>query len=377
MRKGRHVLFVEQEVLCYNVGWMVRIMNTELRKVNEQKINMEDIRWAAKLIQQKELVAFPTETVYGLGANGLEPDAAAKIYAAKGRPSDNPLILHIASKDQLIPLVAEIPEMAKKAMDAFWPGPMTMIFKKSDIVPMTTTGGLETVAIRMPNHPIALALIKESGCPIAAPSANTSGRPSPTKAEHVYEDMKGKIPCILDGGMVGIGIESTIVDFTGTNPMILRPGFITKQMLEEVVGVPVLIDPVVLDGKKAATKAPKAPGMKYKHYAPKADMILVSGESKRVIAYINEQVEKAQSEGKRVGVIGTDETVLEYRADVVKSIGRKESDDTIAHYLYDVLRQFDHEEIDVIFSEVFESGENGFAIMNRLSKAAGYDRIEV
>ncbi|MDO4941932.1 MAG: L-threonylcarbamoyladenylate synthase [Lachnospiraceae bacterium] len=352
-------------------------MNTQIIKIDQQNIDKEAIKEASRWIQKKELVAFPTETVYGLGADGLDPEASAKIYAAKGRPSDNPLILHISDIEQLTPLVREIPNAAVKAMRAFWPGPMTMILNKSDIVPFETTGGLSTVAVRMPNHPIALALISESGCPIAAPSANASGRPSPTRAEHVYEDMNGKIPCILDGGMVGIGIESTIIDFSGDTPMILRPGFITKERLEEVIGEPVGIDPAVLNMKKMDGIAPKAPGMKYRHYAPKAKMILVSGREQSVISYINEKTEEAHRDHKKVGVIGTDETIPMYKADVVLSIGTSSSDRTIAHFLYDVLRTFDHEEVDMIYSQVFESGEHGFAIMNRLMKAAGYDRVEV
>ncbi|MEE1312263.1 MAG: L-threonylcarbamoyladenylate synthase [Lachnospiraceae bacterium] len=352
-------------------------MYTKLLKMNQENIDTTAIAEAAKWIKQNELVAFPTETVYGLGANGLEPDAAAKIYAAKGRPSDNPLILHIADMKNLIPLAEEIPETAWKAAKAFWPGPLTIILKKSAIVPVGTTGGLSTVAIRMPNHPIALALIRESGCPIAAPSANTSGRPSPTKAEHVFEDMNGKIPCILDGGMVGIGIESTIVDFSSERPMILRPGFITPKMLEEVLGIEIGIDPAVTGSPKGKEIVPKAPGMKYKHYAPKAPLFLVSGEEEAVISYINQQIKKEHLEGRKAGVIATDETATQYKADVVLSIGTKECDSTIASHLYDVLRRFDHEDVSVIYSQVFESGENGFAIMNRLTKAAGYERIEV
>lgn len=352
-------------------------MNTQVIKIDQQNIDREAIRRASRWIQRKELVAFPTETVYGLGADGLDPEASAKIYTAKGRPSDNPLILHISEIEQLTPLVREIPDAARKAMDAFWPGPMTVILNKSDIVPFETTGGLSTVAVRMPDHPIALALITESGCPIAAPSANASGRPSPTRAEHVYEDMQGKIPCILDGGMVGIGIESTIIDFSGEVPMILRPGFLTKERLEEVIGETVEIDPAVLNRKKMEGIAPKAPGMKYRHYAPKAKMILVSGSIQDVVAYINEKTRAAHRDHKKIGVIGTDETVSMYEADVVLSIGTSSSDRTIAHFLYDVLREFDHQEVDLIYSQVFESGENGFAIMNRLTKAAGYDRIEV
>lgn len=352
-------------------------MYTKIIEIDQKNINKDAIEEAAKWVQKKELVAFPTETVYGLGANGLEPEASKKIYAAKGRPSDNPLILHISSVEEIEPLVCEIPEAAKKAMSAFWPGPMTIILKKSPIVPLETTGGLDTVAIRMPDHPVALAFIQACGCPIAAPSANTSGRPSPTKAEHVWEDMDGKIPCILDGGAVGIGIESTIVDFTGEAPMILRPGFITPQMLEAVIGTTVGIDPAVLNSTKAKEFVPKAPGMKYKHYAPKANMVLVSGEEGKVISYINERIAQEHEKGVRVGVIATDETKDCYDADEVLSIGTQASDDTIAFHLYDVLRAFDHKEVSVIYSQVFETGKNGFAIMNRLTKAAGHERVEV
>jgi L-threonylcarbamoyladenylate synthase len=352
-------------------------MYTKVIKIDQQNIDETAMEEAAKWIRNNELVAFPTETVYGLGANGLEPLASAKIYAAKGRPSDNPLILHISNMSELERLVEEIPETARKAAAAFWPGPMTMILKKSAIVPTQTTGGLSTVAIRMPDHPIALALIEKSGCPIAAPSANTSGRPSPTRAEHVFEDMNGKIPCILDGGMVGIGIESTIIDFSEEKPMILRPGFITPEMFEEVLGMPVGIDPAVMQDPRTKKVAPKAPGMKYKHYAPKAEMILVSGEDENVVDYVNRQIVKEHQESRRVGVIATDETAPAYKGDVVMSIGTKTSDSTIAYHLYDVLRKFDHEEVDIIYSQVFETGENGFAIMNRLTKAAGYERIEV
>lgn len=351
-------------------------MYTKVIKINQEHIDKAALEEAAAWIKKKELVAFPTETVYGLGANGLDPEASAKIYAAKGRPSDNPLILHISDMDELEPLVQEIPEAAKKAAEAFWPGPMTMILKKSEIVPLETTGGLSTVAIRMPDHPIARALIRESGCPIAAPSANTSGKPSPTRAEHVFEDMNGRIPCILDGGMVGIGIESTIIDFSEKKPMILRPGFITPKMFEEAIGMPVAIDPAVMGGG-AKGIAPKAPGMKYKHYAPKAELVLVSGEEGKVISYINRKITEAHRKGERIGVIATDETADRYQGDVVLSIGTKSCDSTIAYHLYDVLRRFDHEEVDMIYSQVFETGENGFAIMNRLTKAAGYERIEV
>lgn len=217
-------------------------MQTKLIKIDADDPNKEDMREAAEIIRSGGLVAFPTETVYGLGANALDPEASKRIYAAKGRPSDNPLIVHISRFEELLSIAKEVPPQAKKLADAFWPGPLTMIVWKNEKVPYETTGGMDTVAIRMPNHPVALALIDESGCMIAAPSANTSGKPSPTEAGHVALDLDGKIPMILDGGPVGIGIESTIIDLTEKVPMILRPGYITKEMLEEVLGEEVRID---------------------------------------------------------------------------------------------------------------------------------------
>ena len=250
-------------------------MDTIIEKVDPAHIDTDVMEQAGKLIAEGELVAFPTETVYGLGGDALDPDASRRIYAAKGRPSDNPLIVHIADFDDMKRVAREVPEQAKKLADAFWPGPLTMIVWKSDAVPEATTGGMQTVAVRMPNHPVALELIRRSGCLIAAPSANTSGRPSPTEAQHVAEDLSGKIAMILDGGPVGIGIESTIIDLTEEKPMILRPGYITPEMLSEVLQEEVVIDPGIIAADD--TRKPKAPGMKYKHYAPKAEMIIVDG----------------------------------------------------------------------------------------------------
>ena len=251
-------------------------METKILKIDPDRVEKEEMKEAAKLIAQGELVAFPTETVYGLGADALRPEASGKIYAAKGRPSDNPLIVHIADFSDMERVAREIPDSARKLAEAFWPGPLTMVVWKSEAVPSTTTGGMETVAVRMPNHPIALELIRQSGCLIAAPSANTSGRPSPTEASHVVEDLKGKIAMVVDGGPVGIGIESTIIDLTEKVPMVLRPGYITPEMLASVLGEEVIIDPGII--AMDDTRKPKAPGMKYKHYAPKANMIIVDGQ---------------------------------------------------------------------------------------------------
>lgn len=351
-------------------------MKTVIEKVTEQ-LTEEDkkkIEAAGDILKDGGLVAFPTETVYGLGADALNPEASKKIYAAKGRPSDNPLIVHISNMKALEKITSEIPENAKKMAEQFWPGPLTMIFPKSEQVPLETTGGLETVAVRMPNHPIALELIDVGGGYIAAPSANTSGKPSPTKAEHVALDMDGRIPMILDGGAVGIGIESTIVDFSTEIPMILRPGYITPEMIREVIGE-VKMDPGLSMDNPAAH--PKAPGMKYKHYAPKADLILVNGAQEKVIQKINELVSIAQKSGKKTGVIGTDETCGGYQAGIVKSIGTREEEDTIARHLYGILREFDELDVDVIYSESFSTPRIGQAIMNRMLKAAGHQVIEV
>jgi len=351
-------------------------MQTKVIRIDLDKINREDMAEAAELIRQGELVAFPTETVYGLGADALRPEASAKIYAAKGRPSDNPLIVHICKFEELEQIAKEVPKQAKKLAETFWPGPLTMVVWKNEKVPYTTTGGMDTVAVRMPNHPVALALIEQSGCMIAAPSANTSGKPSPTEAAHVAKDMDGRIPMILDGGAVGIGIESTIVDLTEEKPMILRPGYITKEMLEEVLGEEVIIDPGILVSDTTdpafAGQKPKAPGMRYKHYAPKADLALVEGDTDRVVVKINELVNLANAKGKRVGVIATDETMEQYRADVVFSIGARADEDAIAQHLYKILRDFDEQQVDVIYSESFATPRIGQAIMNRLLKAAGY-----
>ena len=350
-------------------------METKVVKIDSNQIDQNKMKDAAEIIAQGGLVAFPTETVYGLGADALHPEASMKIYAAKGRPSDNPLIVHIAKFEDLESIAKEVPEQARKLADAFWPGPLTMIVWKNEKVPYETTGGMDTVAIRMPNHPVALELIRQSGCLIAAPSANTSGKPSPTEAAHVKKELDGKIPMILDGGAVGIGIESTIIDLTEDTPMILRPGYITQQMLEDVLGEEVKVDPGIIASD--SLKKPKAPGMKYKHYAPKADLTLVDGESAKVMDKINELVKEQQQQGKKVGVIATDETADFYQADIVTSIGARADEDAIAQHLYKILRAFDDSEVDVIYSESFATPRIGQAIMNRLLKAAGHQVLTV
>ena len=332
------------------------------------------VKTAAELIRAGEVVGMPTETVYGLAANALNGEAVKKIFLAKGRPQDNPLIVHIADFDRIYDLCPAVPPQAKQLAEAFWPGPLTMIFPKKDIVPYGTTGGLDTVAVRMPVDPVANCLIHLAGVPIAAPSANTSGRPSPTKAEHVIEDMDGKIEMIIDGGAVGIGVESTIVDVSGEIPTLLRPGAITIEMLRETLGQ-VDIDPVIL-GPVSGDIKPKAPGMKYRHYAPKADMTLVEGDMDKVVAYINEQTKKAEAEGKKVGIICTEESQDMYQGGNLEVIGSREHEETVAHNLFAVLRDFDDRQVDCIFSESFSEDQLGQAIMNRLCKAAGYHIVK-
>jgi tRNA threonylcarbamoyl adenosine modification protein (Sua5/YciO/YrdC/YwlC family) len=350
-------------------------LDTKYITIDIENIDTLAMEEAGRLIAKGELVAFPTETVYGLGGDALRPEASIKIYEAKGRPSDNPLIVHIAEFEDLKRVAKRVPSEAKLLADAFWPGPLTMIVERGDAVPLTTTGGMQTVAVRMPNHPIALELIRKSGCLIAAPSANTSGRPSPTEALHVKEDLEGRIAMILDGGPVGIGIESTIIDLTEEIPMILRPGYITPEMLSKVLGREVIMDPGIIASDD--TTKPKAPGMKYKHYAPKADMIIVDGEKEKVITEINRRTKAYHEQNQRVAVIATEETKALYDADVVLSMGSRQDEDAIAQHMYKILRDCDTLEVDGIFSECFQTPRIGQAIMNRLLKAAGHQVIQV
>lgn len=349
-------------------------MQTLVVTQDENRIDRQTIMQAGEIIRNGGLVAFPTETVYGLGGDGLNPDSSRKIYAAKGRPSDNPLIIHIYRMEDLQVLVKEIPDNAKKLAEAFWPGPLTMILPKADIVPKETTGGLDTVAVRMPSHKVALAFIEAAGGFVAAPSANLSGKPSPTLAKYVVEDMDGRIDMIIDGGDIAIGLESTIVDLTGEVPMILRPGYITLDMLQDVLGE-VKCDPTLLDGD--CKERPKAPGMRYRHYAPKGDMLIVDGETDAVAREINRWVADSRKQGFKTGVIATGENADKYEADVVKVVGGRNEETAIAASLYRILREFDDEEVDAIYSESFATDGIGQAIMNRLLKAAGHKYIQI
>ena len=349
-------------------------MRAEVVAMDAEHLNMEAIQKAGEILKKGGLVAFPTETVYGLGGNALDPKASMKIYAAKGRPSDNPLIVHIADIKDLAKITTEIPEGARILAEKYWPGPLTMILPKADSVPKETTGGLDSVAVRFPSDRIAQELIRAAGGFVAAPSANTSGRPSPTMAEHVEEDLGDAIEMIIDGGQVGIGLESTIVDFTEDVPVVLRPGYISLEMLKETLG-DVRMDRGLLITDSSVH--PKAPGMKYRHYAPKADMTLVEGDMDKVVAYINEQTKQAEAEGKKVGIICTEESRAMYPEGNLEVIGSREHEETVAHNLFAVLRDFDARKVDCIFSESFSKDQLGQAIMNRLCKAAGYHIVNV
>ncbi|WP_028400645.1 L-threonylcarbamoyladenylate synthase [Ectobacillus panaciterrae] len=344
-------------------------MNTKLWVVDkdvENKNSYPQIEEAAVLLRQKEVIAFPTETVYGLGADATSDEAVAKIFEAKGRPNDNPLIVHIAKLEQLNHLVSAVSPVAQQLIKHFWPGPLTLVLPKKDGVSEKVTAGLETVAVRMPDHPVALALIAQANVSVAAPSANRSGRPSPTLASHVYEDLNGKIAGIVDGGATGVGVESTVLDCTSDIPTILRPGGVTKEQLEEVIGQ-VMIDP----GLENETEKPKSPGMKYTHYAPKAPLTVVEGTR----SYIQQLAKEKQAEGLKVGVLTTEENHSFYQADAVLSCGKRSEPATVAAKLYEALRAFDAAGVDVIYSESFPKEGIGIAIMNRLIKAAGHQII--
>lgn len=343
--------------------------------IEKADLNNDEVFFkAGGILKSGGLVAFPTETVYGLGGDALNEEASGKIYEAKGRPSDNPLIVHIADTDAVYKLAAQVSNQARMLMEAFWPGPLTIIFKKKDIVPDTTTGGLDTVAIRMPSHPAALKLIRDSGVYIAAPSANLSGRPSPTTAAHVKEDLAGRIDMILDGGPVGIGIESTIVDVTGDRPVILRPGFVSAEMIKNILG-DVTLDPALESAD--INIRPKAPGMKYTHYAPKGELTIVEGDREGVIEKITELVLEKKSQGYVTAVLCDTENISAYPFENVFDAGSKKNEITVSSSLYRLLRLCDDMGADYIYSESFREGDMGYAIMNRLMKAAGHRIINV
>ncbi|SFQ98188.1 L-threonylcarbamoyladenylate synthase [Desulfoscipio geothermicus] len=330
------------------------------------------VREAGAVLRRGGLVAFPTETVYGLGANALDAQAVANIFRAKGRPADNPLIVHMDSFAALGKYILEMPAVVSALAEKFWPGPLTLVLRGNRSFPPVVTGGLSTVAVRVPAHPVALALLREAGVPVAAPSANASGRPSPTTASHVLEDLAGRIDLVLDGGPAGLGLESTVLDLTGQCPVILRPGGITRPDLEAVLG-PVELDPSV-NGAPAGDR-PRSPGMKYKHYAPRAPLVLFEGDSSgQVAAAIYAEAQRLEAGGKRVGILACSETAPLYRGFDVVVTGRCSDSGSIAASLYDSLRRFDRLDVDIILAEGVAPRGLGLAVMNRLRRAAG-DRI--
>ena len=390
----------------------------------ETKIfSKENIDEAAEILRQGGLVAFPTETVYGLGGNGLNPEAARKIYAAKGRPSDNPLILHVAKIEEVLPLVDSIPEKARLLMESFWPGPLTLIMKKSPLVPLESTGGLQTVAIRCPDNALTLSLIEKAGIPVAGPSANLSGHPSPTEAAHVYHDLAGRIEGILDDGAVGIGVESTILDMSTDRPTLLRPGAITLEDLEEVLSEKPEVDPTLLGKKMEDGFVPKAPGMKYRHYAPRAEMILFRARkaenadrriAEAILRFLEEREEQQEkrlekqdqeedrqqnqqgdrqqnkkedrrqdSELSKVAILCAEETKKEYasfcaeKGILLKVLGKREEPLSMTHNLFRILRDCDEEGVELILSEAYSEEGVGFALMNRMKKAAGQKIVDI
>lgn len=351
-------------------------MDTIIEKItgipgDDEKI----IQTAAEIVRNGGLVAFPTETVYGLGADAFDADAASRIYAAKGRPSDNPLIVHIAETEDLARLCDDVPSAVYPLAERFWPGPLTMIVRKNRSIPDTVTGGLDTVAVRLPDNCVARRLIEASGTFIAAPSANLSGRPSPTAASHVKEDLAGRIDMIIDGGVIEIGLESTIVDMTGEIPMLLRPGFVTADMLRDAVGE-ILYDPALMGGVSGDVK-PKAPGMKYRHYAPRAEMTLVEGEPDAVADRIKRLADDAAAAGKKVGIMVSSENAVFFDRGEIISLGSRQNTKEIAKNLFGALREFDERGVDIIYAEAYSREGIGNAVMNRLLKAAGQRVIKV
>jgi L-threonylcarbamoyladenylate synthase len=355
---------------------MARRVNTLVLKVNPDRPEREKIREAAEVIREGGLVAFPTETVYGLGANALDEGATLRIFEAKERPADNPLITHIARKDDVRLLAESVPEGAEVLMDEFWPGPLTLLMPRSELVPDTTVGGLSTVAIRMPSHPVAKALILEADVPIAAPSANLAGRPSPTTAAHVLADLGGRIEVVIDGGEIVHGVESTVVDLTTDPPTLLRPGPVAPEELQSLLRE-IRIHPAAKAEAPMEVAIARSPGMKYKHYAPKAQILVVEGEPEKVRRKVQELASARMKPGVKVGILATSESAPGYHADVVKVVGSRAEPRSVAKNLFKILRELDAEGVDFAVAEGIEPVGIGLAVMNRLRKAAGLNILRV
>jgi L-threonylcarbamoyladenylate synthase len=353
-----------------------QMKKTLVLTVDSSKPDIDKIRIASRFIRRGGLVAFPTETVYGLGADALNAKAVLRVFKAKKRPLDNPPIVHVCEAEDIQTLVKNVSSEARVLMRRFWPGPLTLIFERSTIVPDVTVAGLDTIAIRMPGHNVALALIRESGCPIAAPSANLAGKPSPTCAKHVLDDLGGRIDAVLDAGPTRIGVESTVLDLTVDPPEVLRPGGTSFEVLRRVLGR-VELSPVAVADTALAVEKARSPGIRHKHYAPKAEMVVVEGKVSAIVDKVKELVDGYQKEGKRVGVLATDETVGCYGADIVKSLGERGDLATVAKSLFRLLREFDADGVDVIVAESVPAEGLGLAVMNRLRRAAGYNTVRV
>ena len=353
-----------------------RMKQTIVLKVDSRQPDIEKVRVAANFIREGGLVAFPTETVYGLGADALNPKAVLALFEAKKRPLDNPPIVHVENVDDVRRLAEHISPMAERLIGEFWPGPLTLVFKRSKSVPDVTVAGLDTIAVRMPQHAVALALIKESSCPIAAPSANLAGRPSPTSAKHVFDDLNGRIDAILDGGPTLIGVESTVLDLRAGTPQVLRPGGTSLEELRRVLG-DVKLHPFVVAEKELSIEKTRSPGMKHKHYAPNAQVVVVEGAIPAIIVKVKELTDSFRLKGVKVGVLATDETFAAYGADVVKSVGSRFDLAVVAQNLFGLLREFDAEGVDVIVAEGVPTEGLGLAVMNRLRKASDYNIVKV
>lgn len=349
-------------------------METKVAIINDINKDINYIEEAGHIIGNGGIVAFPTETVYGLGADALNSEAVKKIFIAKGRPQDNPLIVHVSSKD-ISYLVKNVPNVAKELMNKFWPGPLTIILEKKDIIPQETSAGLSTIGIRMPNNEVALKLIELAGKPIAAPSANISGRPSPTEVNRCIEDLTGKVNYILGGERSDIGVESTIVDCTVEPPLVLRPGGITLEMLREIDSK-IEIDKALKE-KPTENLKPKAPGMKYRHYAPNANLKIIRGKNEKTIEIINEMLENYIEKNNKVAILTTDENLINFNKGEIISLGSNKNLSEIAKNLFESLRKCDDLGVQYILCQGFEEDGVGLAIMNRLNKAAGYDIIDV
>jgi len=349
---------------------------TKVFKIKNIQKDIKNIEIAAETLKLGGTVVFPTETVYGLGANALDNNAVEKIFTAKGRPADNPIIVHIWNIEQIASIAVEIPTKLKVLAEKFWPGPLTLVVKKSEALTEIVTAGLDTVGIRMPDNPVALALLKHANIPVAAPSANISGSPSPTSANHVLKDLDGRVDIIIDGGDCSVGLESTVLDVSGEIPVLLRPGAVTLEQIEDVIGRVDIDEHINIKMEENAEK-PRSPGVKYKHYSPEAEVILFDGSIKKIVEEIKERARGYSSRGKKVGIMATEQTKQFYNIGLVRSLGDRNKPETIAANLFRLLREFDEEKVDIIFMEAIEKSGIGMAIMNRMVRAAGYNIIKV